>query len=78
MGKSHFIVVIAHSMHGRMSRLRVPHYAIHVAISALILGAVLTVGLFSQYVRMEMKSRTFQTLRAEKEDLQRKLSLIHI
>ena len=72
MGKSHFIVVIAHSMHGRMSRLRVPHYAIHVAISALILGAVLTVGLFSQYVRMEMKSRTFQTLRAEKEDLQRK------
>ena len=59
-------------MHGRISRLRVPYYVIHIGISALILGAVLTVGLLSQYVRMELESRTFQTLRAENENLQRK------
>lgn len=72
MRKNHFIVVVAHSVHGRISRVHIPHYAIHIAVAVALLAAIASIGFFSSYARMAVKAFEFNEMRAEKEALQRK------
>ncbi len=72
MRKNHFIVVVAHSDHGRISRVHVPHYAIHIVAAVVLLATIASIGLFSSYTRMAVKAFEFNEMRAEKEALQRR------
>ena len=71
MRKNHFIVVVAHSVHGRIRRVHIPRYAIHIGLAAVLLATIATIGLVSSYTRMAVKAFEFNELRAEKEALQR-------
>lgn len=71
MKKNYLIVVVAHSVHGRIRRLHIPHYAIHVVLCLALFGAVTGVGMLSSYARMFWKVTQFNELRTEKEALQR-------
>ena len=71
MRKNHFIVVVAHSVHGRIRRVHIPRYAIHLGLAAVLLATIATIGLVSSYTRMAVKAFEFNELRAEKEALQR-------
>jgi murein DD-endopeptidase MepM/ murein hydrolase activator NlpD len=71
MKKNYFIVVVAHSIHGRIRRIHVPHYAIHVVLSLAIFGAIVGIGLLSSYARMLWKVAEFNKLRSEKLALQK-------
>ncbi len=71
MRKSHFIVVLAHSVHGRIRRIHVPHYAIHVVACLALFGVIVGIGLLSSYGRMLWKATGYNQLRAEKEALQK-------
>ena len=72
MRKNYFIVVLAHSVHGRIRRLHIPHYAIHVALSLALFAAIAGIGLFSSYGRMFLKVSELNQLRAEKDALEQK------
>jgi murein DD-endopeptidase MepM/ murein hydrolase activator NlpD len=71
MRKNYFIVVVAHSIHGRIRRIHVPHYIIHVVLSFAVFGAIVGIGLLSSYARMLWKVAEFNKLRSEKVALQK-------
>ncbi len=69
--KHYLIVVVAHSVHGRIRRIHIPHYAIHIVLSFALFGAIVGLGLVSSYARMLWKAAAFNELRDKKEALQR-------
>ena len=72
MRENYFIVVLAHSVHGRIRRFHIPHYAIHVALSLALFATIAGIGLFSSYGRMFLKVSELNQLRAEKDALEQK------
>jgi murein DD-endopeptidase MepM/ murein hydrolase activator NlpD len=71
MNKNYFIVVLAHPIHGRIKRLHIPHYLLHVAVALVALGGIAAVGFTSSYARMLGKVSEFNQIRSEKAALQK-------
>ena len=71
MSQSYFIFVIAHSIKGRIRRVHVPYYALHVVGVLAIIGAITVVGAIGSYGRMLMKTAHYNHLRQEVESLQK-------
>ncbi len=71
MNKNYFIVVLAHPIHGRIKRLHIPHYILHVAVALVALGGIAAVGFTSSYARMLGKVSEFNQMRSEKAALQK-------
>lgn len=72
MKRNYFIVVLAHPVHGRLRRLHVPHYAVHIAASLAILAGIAGIGFVSSYSRMLAKVSEFNHLRDDKLALQKR------
>ncbi len=72
MKSNYFVVVLAHSTFGRLKRLHVPHYAIHLLVCVGVFGAIASVGILSSYARMLTKVSQFNQMRSEKEALEKK------
>jgi murein DD-endopeptidase MepM/ murein hydrolase activator NlpD len=72
MKRDHFLVILAHPVYGRLRRIRVPHYAAHVALSVAVLAAIAGIGFASSYGRLLTKASEFNHLRAEKDALQKR------
>ena len=71
MKRNYFIVVLAHPVYGRLRRLHIPHYAVHIAVSLAILAGIVGIGFVSSYTRMLGKVSEFNQLRTEKVALQK-------
>ena len=67
--KNYLILVVAHSVHGRIRRVNIPHYAIHLVLSFALFGLIVAVGLVSSYARMFLKVTDYNDLREEKQAL---------
>jgi murein DD-endopeptidase MepM/ murein hydrolase activator NlpD len=65
MKQHYFVVVLAHSLHGRLRRIHVPHHALYVVLGLALLGSVSLFGAVSSYVRMALKVSNYNTLRSE-------------
>jgi len=78
MRKSYFIVVVAHSIHGRIRRINIPHYAIHLILCLAVFGAITGMGLVSSYARMLWKTAEFNKLRDEKVALQKQYDALKL
>ena len=72
MKKNYLIVVVAHSVHGRIRRLHIPHYMLHVVLCFALFGAIAGIGFVSSYARMLWKVTEFNAVRTEKEALQKR------
>jgi murein DD-endopeptidase MepM/ murein hydrolase activator NlpD len=70
--KQYFVVVLAHSLHGRLRRIHIPHRAIYFAFLALAVGLLSVVGFLSSYLRMTWKVAHYNSLRQEVETLRMK------
>ncbi len=70
MSKNHFIVVVAHPVHGRIKRLRIPHYFVHLAVAGIVFALIVGIGMTASYARMFSKVQEFNRLRATNEALQ--------
>ena len=68
----YFVVVLAHSLHGRLRRIHVPHKAIYAAFVFAVLGCLFVFGFLSSYLRMTMKVAHYNTLRQEVNSLRAK------
>ncbi len=72
MKQNYFIVVLAHSIHGRLRRIHVPHQAIYGVLALAVLGCFSLFGFVSSYVRMALKVASYNSLKQEAEILRSK------
>jgi murein DD-endopeptidase MepM/ murein hydrolase activator NlpD len=67
--KPYFVVVLAHSLHGRLRRIHVPHQAIYAVLLFALFGAISLAGILSSYARMTWKVANYNSLRHEVDTL---------
>ncbi len=69
MKQHYFVVVLAHSLHGRLRRIHIPHQSIYVVLALALFGSVSLFGMVSSYLRMTWKVANYNTLRSEVDTL---------
>ena len=62
MRQPYFILVLAHSLHGRLRRVHVPHKFLYVVMAILAFGSV---SLFGMVLRLAWKVNSVNSLRQE-------------
>ncbi len=69
MKQHYFIVVLAHSVHGRLRRIHVPHKVVYSVLGLALVGIITIAGFIGSYVRMAWKVSHYNSLRAQFETL---------
>jgi murein DD-endopeptidase MepM/ murein hydrolase activator NlpD len=69
LNQPYFIVVLAHSLHGRLRRIHIPYGFVYLVLALALFGGVSLFGLISSYVRMSWKVANYNNLRSEVETL---------
>jgi len=65
MKQSYFIVVLAHSLHGRLRRIHVPQRFVYLVVAFALIGCFSVFGFVSSYARMAWKVANYNALRRE-------------
>ena len=65
MQQPYFILVVAHSLHGRLRRIHVPYSVLYGVLALALLGTISLAGVAASYVRMFWKVGNYNALRAE-------------
>src|SRR5439155_16131418 len=65
MKQNYFIVVLAHSIHGRLRSIHVPHQAVYGILALAVLGGFSLFGFISSYARMALKVSSYNSLKQE-------------
>jgi len=78
MQQQYFIVVFAHSLHGRLRRVHIPHHVVYGVLALALAGCFSVFGFVSSYARMVWKTANYNslvqeisTLRARYRNLQK-------
>lgn len=69
MKQHYFVVVLAHSLHGRLRRLHIPHQALWVVLALALFGGISLFGMVSSYLRMTWKVANYNALRNQMDTL---------
>lgn len=69
MRQGYFIVVLAHSIHGKLRRVHVPHQFVYLVLALAFFGAVSLFGMVGSYVRMSWKVANYNSLRQDMDTL---------
>ena len=72
MKQHYFVVVLAHSLHGRLRRIHIPHQALYLVVGLALFGSVSLFGMVSSYLRMTWKVANYNSLREEVDTLRTK------
>lgn len=69
MPKRLYTVLVSHDAHGRVRKLNLPGYVVHLILLAALFGAATTLAGITSYVRMLLRLASFERVQAEREDL---------
>ncbi len=69
MKQEYFVVVLAHSLKGRLRRIHIPHQAIYATLALALIGCISVVGIAASYARMVWKVANYNALRREADQL---------
>ena len=69
MRQEYFVVVLAHSLRGRLRRIHIPHQAVYIVLALALLGSVSVFGFIASYARMALKVANYNALRKEADTL---------
>ena len=69
MKQDYFIVVFAHSLHGRLRRIHIPNRFVHASLAAILLLLLLVAGAVGSYARMLWKIANYNSLEREAQVL---------
>jgi murein DD-endopeptidase MepM/ murein hydrolase activator NlpD len=69
MKQEYFVVVLAHSLRGRLRRIHIPHQAVYAVLCLALLGFFSVVGCVASYARMAWKVANYNALRREADSL---------
>jgi len=67
--QEYFVVVLAHSLRGRLRRIHVPHQAVYAILCLALLGCFSVVGFVASYARMAWKVANYNALRRDADSL---------
>jgi len=70
--KQYFVLVLAHSLHGRLRRVHIPHQTIYMGFLIAAVSMLTVIGFLSSYVRMSWKVSNYNSLRQEVDVLRAK------
>lgn len=70
--KQYFVLVLAHSLHGRLRRIHIPHQTIYLCFLVAAVSVLTVLGFLSSYVRMSSKVSNYNSLRQEVDALRSK------
>lgn len=76
MNQPYFIVVLAHSLHGRLRRIHVPHTVFYAVFGLALLGCFSLFGFISSYARMVWKVASYNSLRQEVDSLRQSYAVL--
>ncbi len=65
MRQEYFVLVLAHSLHGRLRRVHIPHRALYVLLGTFLAASLFFLGICSSYLRMSWKVANYNSLRQE-------------
>lgn len=71
MKQHYFVVVLAHSLHGRLRRIHIPHQALYLVVALALFGTFSLFGAVSSYLRMTWKVSNYNSLRTEVDTLRK-------
>jgi cell division protein FtsB len=63
MKQEYFVVVLAHSLRGRLRRVQIPHTAVYAVLALALLGCFSAFGFVASYARMAWKVANYNALR---------------
>ena len=69
MKQEYFVVVLAHSLRGRLRRIHVPHSMVYGILALAVLGCFSVFGFFASYARMAWKVANYNALAREADGL---------
>jgi murein DD-endopeptidase MepM/ murein hydrolase activator NlpD len=69
MKQHYFVVVLAHSLHGRLRRIHIPHHSLYIVLALALFGGFSLFGMVSSYLRMTWKISNYNSLRSENDKL---------
>jgi murein DD-endopeptidase MepM/ murein hydrolase activator NlpD len=69
MKQQYFILVLAHSLHGRLRRIHVPYKFLYAILALAFVGSFSIFGFVSSYARMAWKVANYNSLRREADEL---------
>jgi len=69
MNQEYFVVVLAHSLHGRLRRVHIPHQAVYVIMALALVGSFSVFGFVASYARMAWKVANYNALKKEADGL---------
>jgi murein DD-endopeptidase MepM/ murein hydrolase activator NlpD len=69
MKQEYFVVVLAHSLRGRLRRVHIPHQAVYAILALALLGCFSVVGFVASYARMAVKVANYNNLRREADNM---------
>src|SRR5215471_10595207 len=69
MKQEYFVVVLAHSLRGRLRRIQVPHTAVYAVLGLALLGCFSAFGFVASYARMAWKVANYNALKREADSL---------
>jgi murein DD-endopeptidase MepM/ murein hydrolase activator NlpD len=70
MKQEYFVVVLAHSLRGRLRRIHIPHHAVYAILILAFFGCFSVFGFLASYARMAWKVANYNSLRREFSGLQ--------
>lgn len=65
LDKQYFVVVLGHSLHGRLRRVHIPHRTIYASLVIFFVVLLTGFGCLSSYLRMSWKVSNYNSLRRE-------------
>jgi murein DD-endopeptidase MepM/ murein hydrolase activator NlpD len=69
MKQEYFVVVLAHSLRGRLRRIHVPHQAVYIILALALFGCFSVFGFVASYARMAWKVANYNALKREADGL---------
>jgi murein DD-endopeptidase MepM/ murein hydrolase activator NlpD len=69
MKQEYFVVVLAHSLRGRLRRIHIPHTAVYAVLGLALLGCFSVFGFVASYGRMALKVANYNNLKKEADTL---------
>ncbi|HET9803921.1 MAG TPA: M23 family metallopeptidase, partial [Candidatus Acidoferrum sp.] len=69
MKQEYFVVVVAHSLHGRLRRIHIPHQAVYAIVVLALVGSFSVFGFFASYARMAWKVANYNALKTEADGM---------
>jgi murein DD-endopeptidase MepM/ murein hydrolase activator NlpD len=69
MKQEYFVVVLAHSLRGRLRRIHVPHQAVYAILVLALVGCFSVFGFVASYARMAWKVANYNALKREADSL---------